>query len=125
VRQRLPLDLQQAIALAAQNDPTLQASAARVSEQQGWLRSVQGRFYPVFGLDLGGGYSQLAGGNLAWQGNTDVPGFGPGTPFNVPTGGWNRYQTNSGAGFALLRLDYELVSFERALEARQGRTAAE
>jgi hypothetical protein len=114
VRQRLPLDLQQAIALAAQNDPTLQASAARVSEQQGWLRSVQGRFYPIFGLDLGGGYSQLASGNLAWQGNTDVPGFGPGTPFNVPTGGWNRYQTNSGAGFALLRLDYELVSFERS-----------
>jgi hypothetical protein len=85
-----------------------------VREQQGWLRSVRGRFYPIFGLDLGGGYSQEYGNNNAWEGNANVPGYGPTSPFYVPTGGWNRYQTNLGVGFAQLRLDYELLSFERS-----------
>jgi outer membrane protein TolC len=111
-RQRV--DLQQAIDLAVQNDPVLQQEIAGVREQQGWLRSVRGRFYPVFGVDLGGGYRQEAGSNWAWKGNAAVPGYGVDSPFYVPTGSSNRYQTNVGAGFAQLRLDYELLSFERS-----------
>lgn len=114
INQRLTVDLQQAIDLAVQNDPSLQQQIAGVREQQGWLRSVRGRFYPIFGLDLGGGYSQEYGNNNAWEGNANVPGYGPTSPFYVPTGGWNRYQTNLGVGFAQLRLDYELLSFERS-----------
>jgi outer membrane protein TolC len=114
INQRLTVDLQQAIDLAVQNDPNLQQQIAGVREQQGWLRSVRGRFYPIFGLDLGGGYSQEYGNNNAWEGNANVPGYGPTSPFYVPTGGWNRYQTNLGVGFAQLRLDYELLSFERS-----------
>ena len=114
INQRLLIDLQQAIDLAVQNDPGLQQQIAAVREQQGWLRSVRGRFYPILGLDLGGAYSQEYGSNDAWEGNANVPGFGPDSPFYVPTGGWNRYQTNLGVGFAQLRLDYELLSFERS-----------
>ena len=114
INQRLRIDLQQAIDLAVQNDPGLQQQIAAVREQQGWLRSVRGRFYPILGLDLGGAYSQEYGSNDAWEGNANVPGYGPASPFYVPTGGWNRYQTNLGVGFAQLRLDYELLSFERS-----------
>jgi outer membrane protein TolC len=114
ITRRLRVDLQQAIDLAAQNDPVLQQQIAGVEEQQGWLRSVRGRFYPAFGLDFGGGYSQQTGTNWAWSGNAGVTGYGVNSPFYVPTGGWNRYQTNIGAGFAQLRLDYELLSFERS-----------
>ena len=114
ITRRLKVDLQQAIDLAVQNDPLLQQQIAGVEEQQGWLRSVRGRFTPVVGLDLGVVYSQEAGGNKAWQGNGDVSGYGPNSPFYVPTGGTNSYQTNIGAGFAGLYLVYELLSFERS-----------
>ncbi|MEA5424233.1 TolC family protein [Synechococcus sp. CCY9202] len=119
IRERLRLDLQQAIALAVQNDPVLQQQIARVNEQQGWLRSVRGRFYPILGLALGGGYSQQAGSNWAWKGNLGVEGYGVNSAFAVPTGSSNRYQTNIGEGFAQLRLDYELVSFERSAALAQ------
>lgn len=112
IKQRLRVDLQQAIDLAVQNNPSLQQQIAAVREQQGWLRSVRGRFYPILGLDLGGGYSQEYGSNNAWEGNGDV--YAPDSAFYVPTGGWNRYQTNLGVGFAQLRLDYELLSYERS-----------
>ena len=58
INQRLRIDLQQAIDLAVQNDPGLQQQIAAVREQQGWLRSVRGRFFPILGLDLAGAYSQ-------------------------------------------------------------------
>lgn len=128
IQQRLRLDLQQAIDLAVQNDPALQQQIAAVNEQQGWLRSVRGRFYPIFGLDLGGGYRQQAGSNWAWKGNTAVPSYGPGQlddAFVVETGGSNRYQTNIGNGFVLLRLDYELLSFERSAALGQVRADLE
>ena len=114
ITRRLKVDLQQAIDLAVQNDPLLQQQIAGVEEQQGWLRSVRGRFTPVVGLDLGVVYGQEAGGNKAWKGNGDVSGYGPNSPFYVPTGGTNSYQTNIGAGFAGLYLVYELLSFERS-----------
>ena len=114
ITRRLKVDLQQDIDLAVQNDPLLQQQIAGVEEQQGWLRSVRGRFTPVVGLDLGVVYSQEAGGNKAWKGNGDVSGYGPNSPFYVPTGGTNSYQTNIGAGFAGLYLVYELLSFERS-----------
>ena len=114
ITRRLKVDLQQAIDLAVQNDPLLQQQIAGVEEQQGWLRSVRGRFTPFVGLDLGVVYSQEAGGNKAWKGNGDVSGYGPNSPFYVPTGGTNSYQTNIGAGFAGLYLVYELLSFERS-----------
>ncbi len=114
ITRRLKVDLQQAIDLAVQNDPLLQQQIAGVEEQQGWLRSVRGRFTPVVGLDLGVVYNQEAGGNKAWKGNGDVSGYGPNSPFYVPTGGTNSYQTNIGAGFAGLYLVYELLSFERS-----------
>ena len=111
ITRRLKVDLQQAIDLAVQNDPLLLQQIAGVEEQQGWLRSVRGRFTPVVGLDLGVVYSQEAGGNKAWKGNGDVSGYGPNSPFYVPTGGTNSYQTNIGAGLYLV---YELLSFERS-----------
>ena len=114
ITRRLKVDLQQAIDLAVQNDPLLLQQIAGVEEQQGWLRSVRGRFTPVVGLDLGVVYSLEAGGNKAWKGNGDVSGYGPNSPFYVPTGGTNSYQTNIGAGFAGLYLVYELLSFERS-----------
>ena len=114
ITRRLKVDLQQAIDLAVQNDPLLLQQIAGVEEQQGWLRSVRGRFTPVVGLDLGVVYGQEAGGNKAWKGNGDVSGYGPNSPFYVPTGGTNSYQTNIGAGFAGLYLVYELLSFERS-----------
>ena len=114
ITRRLKVDLQQTIDLAVQNDPLLLQQIAGVEEQQGWLRSVRGRFTPVVGLDLGVVYNQEAGGNKAWKGNGDVSGYGPNSPFYVPTGGTNSYQTNIGAGFAGLYLVYELLSFERS-----------
>ena len=111
VAQRLRLDLQQVIAVAVQNDPVLQQQVAEVQEQQGWLKSVRGRLYPILGLNLGGSYTQQKVGNVAWQGNESL--YGVDSAFYVPTGGWERAQTNVGEGFALLRLDYELLSFER------------
>ncbi|MCP9809746.1 TolC family protein [Cyanobium sp. HWJ4-Hawea] len=109
---RLRVDLQQAIDLAVQNDPVLKQQIAGVREQQGWLRSVRGRYFPVFGLDLGVGYQQQARQNYAWNGNAGI--YAADSAFYVPTGGSSNYQTNIGSGFAQLRFDYELLSFERS-----------
>ena len=114
IQRRLTVSLEQSLALAVQNDPTLQQQVAQVREQQGYLRSVRGRFFPILSLDFGGGYRQAMNSTLAYAGNTNVPGFGPSSPFFVPSGGRLQYQENVGAGFAALRLDYDLVSFERS-----------
>ena len=114
IRERLPVSLRQAVNLALTNDPTLQQYISGVEEQSQWLRSVRGRFLPTFALEIGAGYQQQRGRNWVWRGNADVSGFGVDSPFYVPTGGSNRFQTNLGGGFAGARIDYELLSFERS-----------
>ena len=112
--EQVRVDLPQAIALAVRNDPVLQTSIAGVRQQRGLLRSVQGRFYPTVSLNIGGGYNQEMNKNFAWKGNGSIPGYVPDTLPYVRSGGQNRYQTNIAAGFASLRVDYELLSFERS-----------
>ena len=113
IDQRVRVDLPQAIDLAVRNDPSLQKSIGGVREQQGLLRSMQGRLYPTVSFNLGAGYYQEFQKNFALQGNSSLLDIGTDSPLYVASGGQNLVQTNFAAGFAGLRVDYELLSFER------------
>ena len=111
IQRKVSVDLQEALALAVNNDPKLKRQIAFVDEQRATLRSIRGRFFPILSLDLGGGYGQRFDSNQALQGNEAI--YSPNSAFYVPTGGTNSYQTNLLTGLAGLRVDYELISFER------------
>ena len=111
IQRKVSVDLQEALALAVNNDPKLKSQIAFVDEQRATLRSIRGRFFPILSLDLGGGYGQRFDSNQALQGNEAI--YSPNSAFYVPTGGTNSYQTNLLTGLAGLRVDYELISFER------------
>ena len=112
IQRRVPLSLPQALALAVRNDPDLAEQVAAVRERQGLLAAVQGRLLPELGLALGGRFSQLRATNVVWQDNAGL--YPAGSPFLVKPNGSNWIQTNLGLGSAALRLDYELLSFERS-----------
>ena len=114
IDQRVRVDLPQAIDLAVRNDPLLQKSIGGVREQQGLLRSIQGRLYPTVSFNLGAGYYQEFQKNFALQGNSSLLDIGTDSPLYVASGGQNLVQTNIATGFAGLRVDYELLSFERS-----------
>ena len=109
-QQRL-LSLPQALAVAVANNPELAERRARIAEMRGLKRSVQGRFWPQLGLNLGGAFAQRSDTNLALEGNSAV--YPAGSPFLVEQGGWQRIQTNIGTAWGALALDWELISFER------------
>ena len=113
IDQRVRVDLPQAIALAVRNDPLLQKSIGGVREQQGLLRSIQGRLYPTVSFSLGLDYNQEFQKNFAIEGNRSLLDVGSDSPVYVASGGQNLVQTNIATGFTGLRVDYELLSFER------------
>ena len=113
IDQRVRVDLPQAIALAVRNDPLLQKSIGGVREQQGLLRSIQGRLYPTVSFSLGLDYNQEFQKNFAIEGNRSLLDVGSDSPLYVASGGQNLVQTNIATGFTGLRVDYELLSFER------------
>ena len=113
IDQRVRVDLPQAIDLAVSNDPLLQKSIGGVREQQCLLRSIQGRLYPTVSFNLGAGYNQDFQKNFSLVGNSSLIDVGSDSPLLVASGGQNRVQTNIATGFAGLRVDYELLSFER------------
>ena len=120
IQRQVSLSLPQALALAVRNDPDLAEQVAAVRERQGLLAAVQGRLLPELGLGLGGAFSQLRASNVVWQDNAGL--YPAGSPFLVQPNGRNLIQTNLGLGSAALRLDYELLSFERS--AALGQLAA-
>ena len=113
IDQRVRVDLPQAIALAVRNDPLLQKSIGGVREQQALLRSIQGRLYPTVSFSLGLDYNQEFQKNFAIEGNRSLLDVGSDSPLYVASGGQNLVQTNIATGFTGLRVDYELLSFER------------
>ena len=110
-QQQRRLSLPQALAVAVANNPELAERRARITEMRGLKRSVQGRFWPQLGLNVGGAFAQRSDLNLALQGNTGL--YPTGSPFLVEQGGWQRIQTNFGSAWGALALDWELISFER------------
>jgi outer membrane protein TolC len=112
VQRRVLLSLPQALALAVRNDPDLAEQVAAVRERQGLLAAVQGRLLPELGLAVGGAFSQLRASSVVWQDNAGL--YPADSPFLVEPNGRNTIQTNLGLGSAALRLDYELLSFERS-----------
>jgi outer membrane protein TolC len=110
-QRRVRLSLPQALALAVRNDPDLAEQVAAVQERQGLLAAVQGRLLPELGLVVGGAFSQLRTSNVVWQDNAAL--YSADSPFLVKPNGRNTIQTNLGLGYAALRVDYELLSFER------------
>ena len=118
------LSLAQALRVAVANNPELAERRARINEMRGLKRSVQGRFWPRFGLNLGGSFAQRSDYNLALEGNTAD--YSSGSPFRVESGGWQRIQSNLGSAWGGLDLDWELISFERgaALAEQDQRLAA-
>jgi outer membrane protein TolC len=111
MQRRVLLSLPQALALAVRNDPDLAEQVAAVRERQGLLAAVQGRLLPELGLAVGGAFSQLRASSVVWQDNAGL--YPADSPFLVKPKGRNTIQTNRGLGYAALRLDYELLSFER------------
>jgi len=109
------LSLSQALAVAVANNPELAERRARIAEMRGLKRSVQGRFWPRLGLNLGGAFSQRSDYNLVLQDNAGIypPIPAPGAAFLVEENGWNRIQANRGSAWGSLDLDWELISFER------------
>jgi len=112
IRRRLLISLPQAIDLALRNDPDLAERVAAVQEQGYRLAAIRGRFWPELAFQVGGSYGQLLSSATVWQDNAGL--YPPGSPFLVRQGGWNQIQNNLLSGAASLRLDYELLSFERA-----------
>jgi outer membrane protein TolC len=109
------LSLSQALAVAVANNPELAERRARIAEMRGLKRSVQGRFWPRLGLNLGGAFSQRSDYNLVLQDNAGIypPIPAPGAAFLVEENGWNRIQANRGSAWGSLDLDWELINFER------------
>ena len=105
------LSLAQALEVAVANNPELAERRARIAEMRGLKRSVQGRFWPRLGLNLGTSFAQRSDYNLATEGNSAV--YSSTSPFLVETGGWQRIQANRGNAWGSLGLDWELISFER------------
>ena len=113
IDQRVRVDLPQAIDLAVRNDPLLKKSIGGVREQQGLLRSIQGRLYPTVSFNIGAEYNQEFQKNFALEGNRSLLDIGSDSPLYVASGGQNLVQTNIATGLAGLRVDDELLSFER------------
>ncbi|MFM2174824.1 MAG: hypothetical protein RLZZ54_2751 [Cyanobacteriota bacterium] len=114
------LSLPQALAVAVANNPELAERRARIAEMRGLKRSVQGRFWPRLGLNLGGSFAQRSDYNLVLQDNAGIypavtvpPAPNPKSAFLVAENGWNRIQANQGSTWGSLDLDWELISFER------------
>ena len=105
------VSLEQAVAIALQNNPSLQQKIAEVTQSQGLLRSVRGRLYPSLSMQLGASYDQEGANYWAWKSNQYI--FSKQSPFYVPDGGWLTFQSNESIGFAKLSLNYDLVSFQR------------
>jgi outer membrane protein TolC len=110
-QRRVLLSLPQALALAVRNDPDLAEQVAAVQERQGLLAAVQGRLLPELGVAVGGSFSQQRVSNVVWKDNAAL--YPADSPFLVQPNGRNTIQTNLGLGYAALRVDYELLSFER------------
>jgi len=114
-REARQLSLVQAMAVAVANNPELAERRARIAEMRGLRRSLQGRFWPRLGLELGGSFGQRAVLDQVLDGNTGLypapP--APASAFRVEPGGWNRVLANLGRGWGSLALDWELISFER------------
>ena len=108
---RVRLSLEQSLALALSNDPDLAAQAQTLAERAGLVDGVRGRLLPQLGLRVGAAFSQRSLANTVWSDNAGL--YPAGSPFLVKPNGWNAIQINLGEGFAALRLDYELISFER------------
>jgi hypothetical protein len=114
------LSLPQTLAVAVANNPELAERRARIAEMRGLKRSVQGRFWPRLGLNLGGSFAQRSDYNLVLQDNAGIypavtapPAPNPKSAFLVAENGWNRIQANQGSTWGSLDLDWELISFER------------
>ena len=118
---RVRLSLEQSLALALSNDPDLAAQAQTLAERAGLVDGVRGRLLPQLGLRVGGAFSQRSLANTVWDDNAGL--YPAGSPFLVKPNGWNAIQINLGEGFAALRLDYELISFERGAALAEARAA--
>jgi outer membrane protein TolC len=105
------LSLPEALEVAVANNPELAERRARIAEMRSLKRSVQGRFWPQLGLNLGGAFAQRSDYNLALEGNVGL--YSPTSDFLVQSGGWQRVQTNVASAWGDLALDWELISFER------------
>ena len=105
------LSLPEALEVAVANNPELAERRARIAEMRSLKRSVQGRFWPQLGLNLGGAFAQRSDYNLALDGNVGL--YKPQSDFLVKSGGWQRVQANVGDAWGGLALDWELISFER------------
>ena len=111
IKRRLSVDLQQALAIAVQNNMALQQQIAGITEKRGLLKSVRGTFYPSLSMRLGAVYSEESVNKWSTKDNQYI--FSRPSPFYVPDGGWATLQNNFGVGFAQLNLVYDLISFQR------------
>ena len=117
IQQEVRVELEQAVALAVRNDPDLAESIAGVAERGARAAAASGRLWPRLDLDLSGGFAQDNQNNTVWQDNAGI--YSKDSPFLVRPNGSNRILSNLSYGAAAMRLDWELVSFERNAELAQ------
>ncbi|MBM5800052.1 MAG: TolC family protein, partial [Cyanobacteria bacterium K_DeepCast_35m_m2_023] len=123
IRQELRLELEQAVALAVRNDPDLAESLASVAERQARSAASSGRLWPRFDLDLRGGFAQHNQTNMVLQDNAGL--YPAHSPFLVQPNGGNSILSNLSYGAAAMRVDWELISFERNAELAQSKQELE
>ncbi len=110
IARTIALDLNQAYAVAQQNNPDLRIRQLGITQRQAELRRSFARFLPSLGLQGALGYSQFGSSVTVTDGN-DFP-----APLTVTSGsqGWLA-QGNTSIG-AVLALNYTVFDFQRGAD---------
>ena len=123
------LGLEQALAIAFANNPTLQGQRLQVAAALAELQAALGSYWPRLRAFAEAASGRSGQSSTAPRGNTGLglgPNFAPGGPFAVPSGGALSFGTYSSGGAAGLELDHALLDFARtpAVRARRAQLAA-
>lgn len=111
IRNRVRLNLPQALALAVRNSPGLAQSVAEVERERATLRAAWGRYAPSLSLSLGALGGQQLQRYEALIGNSSI--YPSSSPFLVDSGSWKRGLFNSGGALLNLSEQYVLLDFSR------------
>jgi OMF family outer membrane factor len=123
------LSLEQALAIAFSNSPTLQAQREQVAASLAGLQAALGTYWPTISAYAGGGYARSRSITTSLAPN-DTLGFGPNFappdgPFYVPQGGSVKITSGTGSFEGGVQLNYALLDFARTPIVKAARAALE
>lgn len=120
------LGLEQAVAIAFANNPTLQGRRLAVAAALAELQAALGTYWPRLLAFADANTARSNVSSNAPQGNTTMglgPNFAPGGPFAVPSGGSVAFGSTASAGVMGVQLEMAVLDFSRtpAVQAARAR----